>query len=1233
MKSILLLILTTCLISTAFSQEEIWGLNSFFGNEGGGIIYKIDFENDTTIPVHRFGFSFEWDGILEPYFLNENDKLYGTIKIKPFGQWLYYDGALIEYDMLSGEYEYLDTVPPDSRVCYVDQDAIYLCDTRADQNNSTYIYKYSRQSQEISLIAYFDKTFGYNVSGNWTKYNGAFYFMLTNGGSYQAGTLLKFAPETNLVSKLFDFRVLKQPQGNIIVKENQFIGITRTGIELTRGAIFKIDPQGSGFEVINEFTTETGALPTGKMCKVSDYEYYGLTIVQGALGKGTIFRYNTIDNSITPVHYFNPESEYWSGHKLGENLCYDGHSKIYFNIEKVDEASSMNGYLLSYDIFTGELNLEIDFSQQNFNNPKGYLNCYNNEIYGVVKNSNTNPVGSIYKFSPENSQIELVNSLIINTPEENGQTPYWLCQATDGNIYGQTLKGGKNNEGIFFKIDYYTQEFTKLRDNLDLLSQTKGTGTKSAFFPSDDKIVYITYSLDYPLKKYHVYEYNIIGNVLTNPFDFNFGSWQYINFKQGTNGLIYFTADSLFYEYNPATHSLDSIQLPDDNPLVDIIEWKSGIYYGITTKDIGSNAESIFRWNRNTGQLDYLAGQERVSAVTQYGADHLIQGMFITSNEILLGRYRGFDSKSYWEGTYSYDIKSDSVSTRFNSVGEFIKISTKCLAESPDGRFIVYAHFLDGLNLLNTDSIENKEIAIEGSPYEISAGEEGYYITSAHYRVIPVVDLAPVTPPNNHWIGRIDSVWNNPMNWATTKMPESDEKIVISQFSKHFPYIDTVVEIADLYVVKNARITLGTNGTLTCNQLTNNGTIHMLGNDTHRASMKWAEVIDNGHLEYTCFSTDTIARILALPVETTIYNSLDSINVWTYQDGQWNLIADTAAILEYQKTYKFETDSIHPVVFKGELNTGSLSFPVSKSGLHPQPNPFAASLAWDRLSLPNLTHKALYRFNETDNCFSYYIDGLGNASALIRPLDVVFVHGEAGDMVDLADSQTIHEIDFQPDEDLQRKTLMIQSEGDNVPDYTFIGFNANASSGYDKSFDAIKMDTATDTHPILFTIADSLWLAINQIPDTSMIDLAFKALKNGNYTLSIGGNEGFDFVVLEDLIWHKKIDLLKENYSFDYFTTDGAYPFKLYFEPWVLEPLNESDVEMYFYPESIVVNSRKQIERAEIILFDLAGRAVEQFNPQNFFRFEQPVSLPTGHYILQLRSGEFVLNRKILVRR
>lgn len=215
--------------------------------------------------------------------------------------------------------------------------------------------------------------------------------------------------------------------------------------------------------------------------------------------------------------------------------------------------------------------------------------------------------------------------------------------------------------------------------------------------------------------------------------------------------------------------------------------------------------------------------------------------------------------------------------------------------------------------------------------------------------------------------------------------------------------------------------------------------------------------------------------------------------------------------------------------------------------------------------------------------------------------------------------------------DQTKNKLIIKASGAGGEDLTHISFNPNATAALDKEYDAFKVILSVNNRPVIFTWADTNKLSVNQLPDTTMLDMAVLVGIGGTYGISIDENVNFDFVVLEDLILGTRTNLLEEDYSFEYFISDGNYPFKLYFKEWALEPLEEADVHMYFYLDRLTVSSRKQVKNAQITFYDLVGRVVLEFNEQDFFDLEKQVDIPAGHYIVQFRSGDVVENLKIFV--
>lgn len=123
---------------------------------------------------------------------------------------------------------------------------------------------------------------------------------------------------------------------------------------------------------------------------------------------------------------------------------------------------------MSFQLEEEQLQIEIDFDTVSFQEPVRNLLNVDGKIYSCLYQTENLPrYHLLSSFDSENKILKEEKVLYINHIEEEGQAPFWMGQSGDGNIYGFTFEGGKDNNGIAFKIDYYTREFTKLFDLAD----------------------------------------------------------------------------------------------------------------------------------------------------------------------------------------------------------------------------------------------------------------------------------------------------------------------------------------------------------------------------------------------------------------------------------------------------------------------------------------------------------------------------------------------------------------------------------------------------------------------------------------------------------------------------------------------------------------------------------------------------------------------------------------------
>jgi len=121
--------------------------------------------------------------------------------------------------------------------------------------------------------------------------------------------------------------------------------------------------------------------------------------------------------------------------------------------------------------------------------------------------------------------------------------------------------------------------------------------------------------------------------------------------------------------------------------------------------------------------------------------------------------------------------------------------------------------------------------------------------------------------------------------------------------------------------------------------------------------------------------------------------------------------------------------------------------------------------------------------------------------------------------------------------------------------------------------------------------------------DTMMTLDAFE-MPNYIYELD-DGEEEFGYRIL------KKFDKISESNS-------------------VLE-LEESEIQIYYSQERLIIQSKEYINQAQMNIFDMSGRLVYEMVEHDFSRIEKLVHLRTGVYVVQVKTDTKIMSEKILV--
>jgi len=182
--------------------------------------------------------------------------------------------------------------------------------------------------------------------------------------------------------------------------------------------------------------------------------------------------------------------------------------------------------------------------------------------------------------------------------------------------------------------------------------------------------------------------------------------------------------------------------------------------------------------------------------------------------------------------------------------------------------------------------------------------------------------------------------------------------------------------------------------------------------------------------------------------------------------------------------------------------------------------------------------------------------------------------------------------------------LRIAATANNYVDEAFIGFNSQATEGFDLDYDGFKLWGVTDA-PQLWTESGDNRFTINQLPPpfgSLIVPLDFKTSYSGKVTLSFSGLENFDQsmpIRLEDKLNGSMTDLRKsETYIFSHDPSNTEKRFSLIFGyPDGISDKGTNDGKIWISGKSVFMNpgDRKGTE-GKLEIFDLLGQKLYSTN-------------------------------------
>lgn len=243
------------------------------------------------------------------------------------------------------------------------------------------------------------------------------------------------------------------PYGALIqASDGNLYGMTTLGGASGNGTLLKVAPSGT-VTVIHTFNggIADGSQPYGSLIQASDGNLYGMTYQGGASNKGTVFQVNPTNGTVTVIYSFGTNGPNDGANPDG-SFIQTSDGKLYGTT--VYGGTSNNGTVFSITL-AGAEQVIYSFGALGSNdgaNPYGSLvQASDGNFYAMTFSGGSNGTGAVVQVTPGGTE-QVIHSF--GGPLSNdGANPYGsLVQASDGNLYGMTNKGGANHAGAVIQV-------------------------------------------------------------------------------------------------------------------------------------------------------------------------------------------------------------------------------------------------------------------------------------------------------------------------------------------------------------------------------------------------------------------------------------------------------------------------------------------------------------------------------------------------------------------------------------------------------------------------------------------------------------------------------------------------------------------------------------------------------------------------------------------------------------
>jgi uncharacterized repeat protein (TIGR03803 family) len=282
--------------------------------------------------------------------------------------------------------------------------------------------------------------------------DGNFYGTTYSGGASGLGTVFKITPagvETVLHSFAGGTADGSNPSAALVQgSDGNFYGTTYTGGASGLGTVFEITLAGAE-TMLHSFAGAPvdGSGPLAALVQGSDGSLYGTTLVGGTDNQGTVFKM-TPTGAETVLHSFAGNTV--DGGYPSAALLQGSDGNFYGTASNSGPGGGGIVFMVTPAGAESVLHSFTSFNRDSSYPTAALIQASDGNFYSTSSRGGTNNAGTIFKITPAGVETLLYS---FAGGVSDGQGPYAaLVQGKDGNLYGTTVQGGATDNGTVFKI-------------------------------------------------------------------------------------------------------------------------------------------------------------------------------------------------------------------------------------------------------------------------------------------------------------------------------------------------------------------------------------------------------------------------------------------------------------------------------------------------------------------------------------------------------------------------------------------------------------------------------------------------------------------------------------------------------------------------------------------------------------------------------------------------------------